>query len=203
MGMRGSGFIWLVGGALVLGACSSDPAIKADEKDMRLAGGAVGHSVAKALVGADAVIGAVTGAEDRPEPSSSVDAFSGHPLALQPVAEAEAAALPGRLGCRFLPEGDARPLMIARGDIDPGGFGRALVRNDGTAQPLSSASPGGFSALVKGTRLVGRGVVMVVVPTSSVSMTPGSGESTYPATLVVSADSGAQQSYRGRWACGV
>lgn len=201
--MRGSLFFLLGGCALVLGACSSDPAIKADEKDARAMGGVVGHSVVRALNGADTMLAVVTGGGDPHGPVSDVDAFSDRPLALQEVADVEGATLPGKLGCRFVHGATGQTLMIARGDIDPGGFGRALVRNAGLAEPLSSATPGGFNALVKGTRLVGRGVVVAIQPTSLVSMTPGSGESTYPASLTVSADSGARQQYSGRWACGV
>lgn len=201
--MRDTGFMLSLGVVLALAACSSDTAVKSDEQNARLLGGAVGHSVVSAIDRANLMIDAVTGgADEQPGVGKNVDAFSGRLIALQPVANPDPSPLPGKLGCRFVPDRVNQPVLIARADLDPGGYGLALVRNAGRWEQLASAVPGGFNALVNGTTLVGEGVVMAVEPSSHVSVTPYSGESTYPASLTISADAGGKRVYYGRWICG-
>lgn len=121
------------------------------------------------------------------------------PVTLQALllAELEAASLPGELACAFIDGGQT--LLLARGDAASSGPARGMVRVAGRMHTVTA--PGGFDAMLHGTRFQGPGLVIEVMP---VGPPVGRGESPpVPAELVVHEAGGATlQKVSGQWQCG-
>ena len=207
----------LAGLSLVLGACSQQPAVEADENavanDAAEVGGVVQNSVAHALDGAQNAVDAVAGtnqdvddalaADQPPGWGSDYDIFQDKDIALDPIADADTLYKSGEMGCSFVPEAATVPIMVAKADVDPSAHAIAVLSNGGVRGRLASAAAGGFGALAEGTRLVGRGVSADIKLTSRVSMTPVGQQSSYPASLTVTVGKERQHIYAGRWICGL
>ncbi len=121
------------------------------------------------------------------------------PVALQALslAELEAASLPGELACAFIDGGQT--LLLARGDVASSEPARGMVRVAGRMHTVTA--PGGFDAMLQGTRFQGAGLVIEVVP---VGPPVGRGESPpVPAELVVhGAVAATPHNVPGQWQCG-
>ena len=113
--------------------------------------------------------------------------------------EIDAAALMGELACSFSAgeAGDA-PLLLAKGDVASRDPARGVVKVGDSVEPV--AAPGGFDAMLRGTRFSGAGKTLDIELTGAAS---GGGESpARPATLVYHRADGAQRSWNGWWQCG-
>lgn len=193
---------------LVLCACSGGASAQKDSKtDPIVVGQTVENSFDNALVAAANTVNAVEDSQALSVNAEAIeranaDAFTGRAVALQPIMHVPGQKLTGELGCKFVADGMSKPIMVAKADLDPGSIGEGAVRNGGNIERLISSAPGGFSALANGTVLKGRDVNVAVDPTDHISLTPNSGNSTYPARLTVTTYEGVQRSYQGRWICG-
>ena len=122
----------------------------------------------------------------------------GSQIVLSPLsgAEVEAAELGGELACVFL-EGDA-PLLVARGDVASREPARGVVKVGDVVEMV--AAPGGFDAMLRGTRFHGAGKTIEIVLTGPAT---GGGESPpRPARLAYDRGDGARREFAGRWECG-
>lgn len=122
----------------------------------------------------------------------------GSQIVLSPLsgAEVEAADLGGELACVFL-EGDA-PLLVARGDVASRDPARGVVKVGDVVEMV--AAPGGFDAMLRGTRFHGAGKTIEIVLTGPAT---GGGESPpFPARLAYDRADGARREFAGRWECG-
>ncbi len=151
---------------------------------------------------------AAAGCQDQGGPRGAADtevltrpdvAATAAPAGLQALslAELEALSLPGELACAFTDGGQT--LLLARGDAASSQPARGVVRLAGGLRTL--AAPGGFDAMLHGTRFEGEGLVIEVVPTGPAI---GRGESPpAPAELLVTQAAGtAAQTVAGQWQCG-
>ena len=122
----------------------------------------------------------------------------GSEIVLSPLsaAEVQAAALPGELACAFLADGDL--LLVARGDVGTVDPARGVVKVGTVVETV--AAPGGFNAMLRGTRFHGAGKTIEIVPTGPAT---GGGESPpAPARLAYDRADGARREVAGRWECG-
>lgn len=109
----------------------------------------------------------------------------------------DAAALAGELACSFSMVGEA-PLLLAKGDVASDAPSRGVVKVGSYVEPV--AAPGGFDAMLEGTRFSGAGKTVGIEMTGPAT---GGGESpARPASLTYDRADGARRSYAGRWQCG-
>ncbi|MGY1457918.1 hypothetical protein ACW5F0_04615 [Luteimonas sp. A534] len=136
--------------------------------------------------------------DDGSDPTRGGD---GSAIALMPLsaAEIDAAALAGELACSFSSgEAGEAPLLLARGDVASAESARGVVKVGDYIEPV--AAPGGFDAMLRGTRFSGAGKTIDITLTGAAS---GGGESPVrPATLVYHRADGAQRRWSGWWQCG-
>ncbi|HEY4530413.1 MAG TPA: hypothetical protein VIG97_08840, partial [Luteimonas sp.] len=120
-------------------------------------------------------------------------------LAPLSAAEVEAAALEGELGCSFSSgEAGQAPLLIAMGDVASSGPARGVVKVGDEVERV--AAPGGFDAMLRGTRFAGAGKTLDITLTGAAS---GGGESpARPASLAYLRADGAERTWTGWWQCG-
>ncbi len=203
--------------ALVLGACSQQRAVEADENaavnDAVEVGDLMHNSMTNAIDGAQNAVDAMVGtdqdvalalaASQPPGWGSNYDIFGDRDIVLDPIADAGALHRSGEMGCGFVAEAATAPILVAKADVDPAAHAVAVVSNGGVRGRLASGVAGGFGALAQGVRFVGKGVSAEVTLTSRVSLTPVGQQSSYPASLAVSTGAQRQHVYAGRWICGL
>ncbi len=116
------------------------------------------------------------------------------PLSAQDI---EAAALAGELACAFSTRGD-EALLLAKGDVASDDPARGMVKVGDYVEAI--AAPGGFDAMLRGTRFAGAGKTVTVAITGAAT---GGGESPpSPATLTYERADGARREFSGQWRCG-
>ena len=113
--------------------------------------------------------------------------------------DVEAAALAGELACSFSTgEASRAPLLFARGDVASRAPALGLVNVGGSVEPV--AAPGGFDAMLRGTRFSGAGKTVDITLTGAAQ---GGGESpARPASLRYQRADGAERTWAGWWQCG-
>lgn len=124
----------------------------------------------------------------------------GSPIELAALGEADVAGakLAGELGCSFVSDTAAAPILTAKGNVASTDPARGIVKV-GTAIETVSAS-GGFDAMARGTKFYGKGLELRVALTGPAT---GGGESPpRPATLTADRADGAQRVFAGLWQCG-
>jgi len=110
--------------------------------------------------------------------------------------ELETLTLEGELACGFSVDGDM--LLLARGDVASEEPARGVVKPGDQLETV--AAPGGFDAMLRGTRFHGDGKTIDIEPTGAAS---GDGESPpAPATLTYHRADGARRVLAGQWQCG-
>lgn len=165
------------------------------------------------LVGAAAGEGAVVVCEDPShrlaplEPASpptnatgTTVGGDGSAIELLPLTEAdiEGATLEGELACSFALDSGGGPLLLAKGNVASDDPSRGVVNVGGYVEPV--AAPGGFDAMLRGTRFAGTGKVVLVELTGPAV---GGGESPpNPSTLTYQRADGAERAFSGQWQCG-
>ncbi len=203
---------------LLLGACSQESPIEAEGNAVANEAVEVGAIVQNSVVNVldearDAAIDVAAGdrkavnvALAAPQPpgwGGTVDVFKEKEIALDPIADADSLRQPGEMGCAFVPDGRDEAVMVAKAEVNPAARAIAVISNDGVRERLASAVAGGFGALSQGTRLVGQGVAADIKLTSRVSLTPVGQQSSYPASLAVTAGKERKHVFAGRWICGL
>ena len=108
----------------------------------------------------------------------------------------QALTLAGELACAFSVDGDT--LLLAKGDVASNEPARGVVKPGGHVEAV--AAPGGFDAMLRGSRFQGAGKTIDIEPTGPAS---GGGESPpSPATLTYHRADGATRVLTGQWQCG-
>ena len=164
------------------------------------------------VVGAVAGEGAVVVCEDpshrlvpvEPAPPSanvlgSTIGGDGSAIELLPLSDAdiEGAMLEGELACSFSVDAGGT-LLLAKGNVASSDPSRGVVNVAGYVEPV--AAPGGFDAMLRGTRFSGAGKVVLVELTGPAV---GGGESPpNPAMLTYQRADGAERAFAGQWECG-
>lgn len=164
------------------------------------------------VVGAPAGEGAVVVCEDpshrlvpvepaRPPANATGNTVGGDGSAIEllPLSDAdiEGAMLEGELACGFSVDGGGT-LLLAKGNVASSDPSRGVVNVAGYVEPV--AAPGGFDAMLRGTRFSGAGKVLQVELTGPAI---GGGESPpHPATLTYQRADGAERTFAGQWECG-
>ena len=164
------------------------------------------------VVGAAAGEGAVVVCEEpshrlvpvepaRPSANATGDTVGGDGSAIEllPLSDAdiEGAMLEGELACAFSIDGGGT-LLLAKGNVASNEPSRGVVNVAGYVEPV--AAPGGFDAMLRGTRFSGAGKVVQVELTGPAI---GGGESPpHPATLTYQCADGAERTFAGQWECG-
>jgi len=123
----------------------------------------------------------------------------GSQIVLSPLsaAEVQAAGLPGELACTFVADEEGL-LLVARGDVGTVEAARGVVKVGTVVETV--AAPGGFNAMLRGTRFHGAGKTIEIVLTGPAT---GGGESPpSPARLAYDRADGARREFAGRWECG-
>ncbi|MCE7032902.1 hypothetical protein LY625_09805 [Lysobacter sp. GX 14042] len=123
----------------------------------------------------------------------------GSAIELLPLTDSdvEAASLAGELACSFSVDSGGA-LLLAKGNVASDDASRGVVNVAGYVEPV--AAPGGFGAMLRGTRFSGAGKVILVELTGP---TIGGGESPpNPATLTYQRADGAERMFAGQWQCG-
>lgn len=124
---------------------------------------------------------------------------SGIVLAPLSAMEIDTAALAGELACGFSAgeAGDA-PLLLAKGDVASSNPARGVVKVGDSVEAV--AAPGGFDAMLRGTRFSGSGKTIDLALTGPAT---GGGESPpRPAMLTYLRGDGAKRTWTGWWQCG-
>lgn len=122
---------------------------------------------------------------------------SGIRLSTLSAAEIDAATLEGELACSFS-QGDAAPLLLAKGDVGSAAPARGVVKVGDYVEAV--AAPGGFDAMSKGASFSGAGKTIRIELTGPAA---GGGESPpRPATLTYDRADGARRVFSGQWRCG-
>ncbi len=124
----------------------------------------------------------------------------GSPIELVDLGEADlsGAKLAGELGCSFVADATARPILTAKGNVASSDPARGIVKLGTTIETVSAS--GGFDAIARGTKFYGKGIDLRVALTGPAT---GGGESPpRPATLTADRADGAQRVYAGLWQCG-
>lgn len=125
----------------------------------------------------------------------------GSAIVLAPLTgpELEAAGLAGELACSFSTgEAGRAPLLFARGDVASREPARGVVKVGDEVEMV--AAPGGFDAMLRGTRFSGAGKTIGITLTGAAS---GGGESPpRPASLAYLRADGAERTWTGWWQCG-
>jgi len=137
----------------------------------------------------------------RPPANATVNAVGGDGSAIEllPLSDAdiEGAMLEGELACAFSIDGGGT-LLLAKGSVASNEPSRGVVNVAGYVEPV--AAPGGFDAMLRGTRFSGAGKVIQVELTGPAI---GGAESPpHPATLTYQRADGAERAFSGRWECG-
>lgn len=164
------------------------------------------------VVGAAAGEGAVVVCEDpshrlvpvepaRPPANATGNTVGGDGSAIEllPLSDAdmEGAMLEGELACAFSIDGGGT-LLLAKGNVASNDPSRGVVNVAGYVEPV--AAPGGFDAMLRGTRFSGAGKVVQVELTGPAI---GGGESPpHAATLTYQRADGAERAFPGQWQCG-
>lgn len=123
----------------------------------------------------------------------------GSAIELLPLTDADikGASLEGELACSFSVDGGGA-LLLAKGNVASDDASRGVVSVAGYVEPV--AAPGGFDAMLRGTRFSGAGKVILVELTGPAI---GGGESPpNPATLTYQRADGAERTFAGLWQCG-
>lgn len=125
----------------------------------------------------------------------------GSAIMLEPLSggDIEAAALAGELACSFSTgEAGRAPLLFAKGDVASDAPARGVVSVGGHVEAV--AAPGGFDAMLRGTRFSGAGKTLDISLTGAAR---GGGESpARPASLRYQRADGAERTWAGWWQCG-
>lgn len=136
--------------------------------------------------------------EVAPENSATVGG-DGSRIVLTPLdaADIDEARLPGELACSFSVDGQG-VLLLAKGDVASDEPGRGVVKVGDHVEMV--AAPGGFDAMLNGTRFSGQGKTVTIAVTGPAV---GGGESPpRPATLTYDRADGARRDLAGQWQCG-
>ena len=186
-----------LGAVLLASACtaSNDAAEPAAEPAADAAADPVGEEPAQRQAPPD------DGATPTPTPpDGETVGGDGSAIVLEPLTadDIDDAALAGELACSFSTAADASPLLFARGNVASDDPSRGMVSVAGYVEPV--AAPGGFDAMLRGTRFSGAGKVITVELTGPAI---GGGESPpTPATLTYQRTDGAERTIAGQWQCG-
>jgi hypothetical protein len=125
----------------------------------------------------------------------------GSAIVLVPLSamEIEAAALAGELDCSFSAgQAGEAPLLLAKGDVASNNPARGVVKVGDHVEVV--AAPGGFDAMLHGTRFSGAGKTIDIALTGAAT---GGGESpARPAALTYLRADGAERMWSGWWQCG-
>jgi len=125
----------------------------------------------------------------------------GSPIGLLPLSaeQLEGANLSGELACSFA-DANAATLLVARADVVPDGMVLGVVNHNGYVETLANGRAGGFSDLLDGIVLLGKGLTLRLARGAA---TPTGNESTrHAATLTAQRADGAERGYAGTWTCG-
>lgn len=119
-------------------------------------------------------------------------------LATLGAADISGARLAGELGCSFVTEATADPILIAKGNVASDDPSRGIVKIGTTVERISAS--GGYDAMARGTKFYAKGIELRVAPTAPAT---GGGESPpRPAMLTADRADGAQRIFAGLWQCG-
>jgi hypothetical protein len=134
-------------------------------------------------------------ADSAPRPTTGGD---GSEIMLNPLSPAEikAAKLQGELACSF--ETAGVQLLVARGNAASAERSQGVVKVGDYVEEIGA--PGGYNAMVKGTRFDGKGKSIRVY----VSGPPQGGGESPPrfASLTYDRADGAKRTFKGYWTCG-
>ncbi|MBJ6979426.1 hypothetical protein [Luteimonas sp. MC1895] len=113
--------------------------------------------------------------------------------------EIDGAALAGELACSFSAgEAGESPLLLAKGDVASSNPARGVVKVGDHVETV--AVPGGFDAMLHGTRFSGSGKTIDIALTGAAT---GGGESpARPGVLTYLRADGAERTWSGWWQCG-
>lgn len=112
----------------------------------------------------------------------------------------ESAALAGELACAFSEPGAPGPLLVATADVTEEARAEGVLRLGASTLRLGAAEPGGFNAMVRGTRFTSGDLEARVIVTSDMP-TAGGEAPPLPARLEIVAPAGSQL-IDGEWTCG-
>lgn len=117
-------------------------------------------------------------------------------LAALSSGDLETITLEGELACGFSVDGDM--LLLAMGDVASNEPARGVVKHGDQVEAV--AAPGGFDAMLRGTRFHGAGKTIDIEPTGPSS--DGGESPPVPATLTYHRADGAKRVVAGQWQCG-
>lgn len=146
--------------------------------------------------------------EETPAPASTATSTSQPTVTLEPLGEADlaAVALSGELACSFRREGVAAPIWLGRGDVGDAAGAEAVVKLGGAVRKLTMAGEGGYDAMADGARFEGEGVALAIARSGDepIAEEPQVAMESpiHPAVITVSVSGGEARAVQGLLECG-